>query len=318
MIRELLILRHGKAENVSRDKDFERPINEMGKRDVQRMGVWMARQALVADYVICSPAKRALETARKACKAMGLGDEGIVADPRLYKASMGNMLKLLGEIPPVARRVLLVGHNPDLENLLAHLSGKSGTGLGMADLAVLNMPEDWQSLQSGVGHLLSITKAKDLPKKFPFPGPNGTELRDRPAYYYTQSGVIPYRLRKGKIEILVVRSSSQKHWVVPKGIKEPGMTAQASAALEAREEAGVLGIVRDEALGHYSYEKWGANCTCEVFAMEVTRVLPKKDWEEIHRGRVWLSPKQAASKLKQSDLRPMIESLVAMLTETSK
>ena len=115
------------------------------------------------------------------------------------------------------------------------------------------------------------------------------EMRDRPAYYYNQSSVIPYRIKDGKPEILLVRSSKQKHWVVPKGISEPWLTLQASAAKEALEEAGVEGEVGSESLGSYKYDKWGAECSVQVYPMQANKLIPEDEWEERHRGREWLS-----------------------------
>ena len=128
--------------------------------------------------------------------------------------------------------------------------------------------------------LESITRPVNLPKKFPFPDPDGSEQRDRPAYYYTQSSVIPYRVHNGRVEILVIASSKKKHLVVPKGIKDPGLTPQASAAKEAWEEAGVEGEVATEPLGEYRYEKWGGICTVTVYPMKVTRMVPEDEREE--------------------------------------
>jgi phosphohistidine phosphatase len=125
--------------------------------------------------------------------------------------------------------------------------------------------------------------------------------------------VIPYRLQGSRPEILIVSSSQRKHWVVPKGIKDPGLSPQESAAREAWEEAGVEGRVADEALGSYRYEKWGATCTVDVYPMEVTRVIPEAEWEEQHRGREWVTPEVAQRRLRQAELRPLITALLARL-----
>ncbi len=312
MMRELLILRHGKASAPS-DNDFDRPIVDRGKRGAQGMGVWLLRNDLVPDHVVSSPAARAIETARKACKTMGLAASRIVEHPRIYESSGDALLGVLARVPATAKRVMLTGHNPGLEELVDHLTGDEGTVLKTADLAYLEMPDDWSVLAEGCGRLISITRARDLPEGFPFPGPGSDEIRERPAYYYTQSSVIPYRMNGGVPEILVIQSSKKKHWVVPKGIKDPGISPQESAAKEAREEAGIEGTVADAPLGSYTYEKWGAACTCHVYAMEVTRVLPEDEWPERHRGRLWVSPADAAAKLKQPALRPMVENLAASL-----
>ncbi|HBE93034.1 MAG TPA: NUDIX hydrolase [Gammaproteobacteria bacterium] len=120
-------------------------------------------------------------------------------------------------------------------------------------------------------------------------------------------------MRNGKVEILIISSSKRKHWVVPKGIWEPGLTAQESAAKEALEEAGIEGRIADTVVGTYVYPKWGAACTVEVYSMEVTRVLPEEEWEEVHRGREWVSPEQAAKRLRQDELKPMVRELATTL-----
>ena len=271
------------------------------------------------DYIVTSPAERALVTAQKACKAMGNGDEGIQQDRRIYAADIDRLLAVLSDCPQDAGRIMLVGHNPGLEELLDWLVSdtlpvtEDGKRLPTATLAIVKMPDDWQTLIAGCARLDSITRPGMLPKKFPFPAPNGKEQRDRPAYYYTQSSVIPYRVRGGKVEILVIASSKKHHLVVPKGIKDPGLSPRESAAKEAREEAGIEGEIAETALGSYTCEKWGATCTVAVYPMKVTRVIPEEDWEECHRGREWVSPEKAASQLKQTELRPLVKKLVAAL-----
>lgn len=319
MDRELLILRHGKSDWTTGVDDYDRPLQDRGKRGAQRMAVWLQRQGLMPDYVIASPAERALVTAEKICKAMGMSAKVIKKEKRVYAAGLDDLLEVLADIPKKAKRVLLVGHNPGLEELLLYLSGSTNILpedikiLPTAALARVMMPDRWKNLSSGCARLESITRPNTLPEKFPFPSFDSDELRDRPSYYYTQSSVIPYRMKKGKPQILIVSSSKKKHWVVPKGIREPGLSARKSAAKEALEEAGVEGKVGRKMIGSYIYDKWGATCTVEVFPMKVTKVIPKKYWDERHRGREWVSPKQAALKLRQQELVPMVLSLAKKL-----
>lgn len=321
MTRELLLLRHGKSDWNTGTDDYHRPLKDRGKRGAQRLGVWLRQQGLVPDHVVSSPAERAIVTAEKVCKVMGMGSKGIRKDKTLYAATRGELLQTLANCPPQAQRVMLVGHNPGLEELLVYLADEpiptpgDGKLLPTATLARLAMPDDWGNLHAGSASLQSIMRPGGLPKKFPFPTVDGPERRDRPAYYYTQSSVIPYRLHDGKLEILIISSSKQKHWVVPKGIKDPGVSAQDSAAKEAWEEAGIEGRVVESAIGNYAYEKWGASCTVDVYPMEVTRMLPEKEWEERHRGREWVSPELAQQRLRQDELKPMIRALVTLLRE---
>jgi len=315
-VRELLLLRHGKSDWNTDKNDFHRPLQDRGKRGAQRIGVWLATNAMTPDYVISSPAERALVTAEKCCKAMGQGSDNIVQQQKIYLADVDDLLEVLRQIPTEASRVLLVGHNPGLEELLLSLTGgdvelaEDGKLLPTATLAILEIEESWSDLKQSSARLLKVIRPRALPKKFPWPLLEGKENRDRPAYYYNQSSVIPYRLSNGKAEILIVRSSKKKHWVVPKGIHEPGLTAQQSAAKEALEEAGVEGKVDKKAVGNYRYQKWGATCIVEVYALEVSRVIQESEWQESHRTRQWVSPNQAASLVRQTELGPMILSLL--------
>jgi phosphohistidine phosphatase len=319
MTRELILLRHGKSDWSQQVEDFKRPLKDRGKRAAQRIGVWLLQQRLQPDLVISSPAERAIVTAQKAIKAMG-GDAGaIIEDRRIYAANVEELLQVLSELPADAGRVMLVGHNPGLEMLTEFLHGEriplpsDGKLIPTATLARIGMPDDWRGLKAGDARLLSIVRPSEMDRKFPFPDESGTEMRDRPAYYYRQSSVIPYRIRDDRVEIMVVMSSKRKHWVLPKGISEPALSLQASAAKEALEEAGIEGEVAEQPIGVYTYQKWGAECSVHVFPMRVTRELSEKEWEENHRGREWLAAKQAMKRVKQAELKPMIQALAKQL-----
>jgi 8-oxo-dGTP pyrophosphatase MutT (NUDIX family) len=125
---------------------------------------------------------------------------------------------------------------------------------------------------------------------------------------FKQSGVIPYRIREGKIEILLVTSSSRKNWIVPKGWVEPFMSSAKSAAKEACEEAGILGSVIKPAIGTYRDRKWGLIYSVEIFAMRVETVL--EEWDEAsRRKRRWYSLSQACKQVKKAELKQMLEKL---------
>jgi len=321
MKHELLILRHGKSDWSTGDDDFDRPLVDRGKRGAQRMGVWLATNNMAPDYIVTSPAERALVTAEKSCKAMGNGSDDIVKDQRIYLADVEDLMEVIHGLPENKKRVMLVGHNPGLEELLLTLSsdevqyGEDGKLLPTATLAILHTDKKWSKQGSGSAKLVKLIRPRELPRKFPWPLMEGKEYRDRPAYYYDQSSVIPYRLRDGEVEILIVRSSKQKHWVVPKGIHDPGHSAQSSAAKEAKEEAGVKGEVHDERIGQYRYEKWGATCNVGVYALRVDHEIPESEWEESHRSRQWVSAAKVADMVKQEELGPMIIALSQQLTK---
>lgn len=125
---------------------------------------------------------------------------------------------------------------------------------------------------------------------------------------FKQSSVIPYQIREGKVEILLITSSSRQNWIVPKGWITPFMSSAESAAKEAREEAGILGYVIAPAIGTYTDRKWGLTYSVEVFLMRVEVVLD--DWAEASiRQRKWYSISQAIAQVKKAKLKRFLEIL---------
>jgi phosphohistidine phosphatase len=166
---ELLILRHAKsAWNTDAPTDFERPLSKRGRRDAPRVGKFMANKGLIPDYVVSSPAERARETVIAVCAQLGIGEERIHWDDRIYHASTGSLMDVLSESPEDAGRVLIAGHNPGLEILLRTLSSSAVPLpsdfklMPTAALAHLEIPVPWCEIDGGVAQLLSLTRAKSL------------------------------------------------------------------------------------------------------------------------------------------------------------
>lgn len=123
--------------------------------------------------------------------------------------------------------------------------------------------------------------------------------------YIEQSAVIPYRINKGKVEILVITSRKNKRWVIPKGIIEPDMTPVESAQEEAKEEAGVTGTAYPDLLGTYKYKKWGGTCRVKVYLLKVENLM--HTWLEDFRKREWVNVDEAAARVKEKALKSIIK-----------
>jgi len=167
MQRELLILRHAKSDWGIETDDFNRPLKKKGKKAALRMGLWMKQEGLVPDCIITSPAVRALKTAEWVCEAMAIDRRSVIKDSRVYDAEVASLLLVLTEHSKAYRRVLLVGHNPDLEALLTYLADKvdvppDGKLFATATLARLQMPNDWTQLTRSAAKLLLLVRAADL------------------------------------------------------------------------------------------------------------------------------------------------------------
>ena len=169
MSRELLILRHAKSDWTSGPaSDFDRPLAKRGKKDAPRVGEWLYREGLVPDMVISSSAERARQTAVKVCKSMDFKKKNIQWDDKVYEAGVTDLLNVLARCPPEERAVLLVGHNPGLEDLVCYLAvdeveePSDGKLLPTAALARLEMPDDWTALEAGCAQLVSVTRPRKL------------------------------------------------------------------------------------------------------------------------------------------------------------
>ncbi|MFZ0256943.1 MAG: histidine phosphatase family protein [Gammaproteobacteria bacterium] len=169
--RQLLVLRHAKsAWDTKVANDFDRPLSKRGKQDAPRVGGWLRQQGLVPDVVVSSPAKRARKTTTKVCRELGIPKQEIWWEPRIYAATTETLLQVLSECRADAEILLLVGHNPGLEDLLGYLCGSSlslpadGKLLPTATLARLRVAVKWKHLPPNCATLISITRPCSLPE----------------------------------------------------------------------------------------------------------------------------------------------------------
>jgi phosphohistidine phosphatase len=123
-MKTLLILRHAKSSWKFPDlTDHDRPLNRRGKRDAPRMGRTLKERKLVPDLVISSTATRAMDTASAVAKNSGYKGKRIKFES-LYAAEPAAYLAVLREVADNYHRVLIVGHNPGVEELIEMLTGE--------------------------------------------------------------------------------------------------------------------------------------------------------------------------------------------------
>lgn len=147
-------------------------------------------------------------------------------------------------------------------------------------------------------------------------GPVPTRARD----VRVQLGALCYRIRNGKPQVLLVTSRSSRRWVIPKGWPIPGHTTGAAALREAWEEAGVVGKLTGDALGLYTYSKSRRSArlilAVAVYPVKVKR-LEDSFPETRQRRRKWMSPKKAAARVAEPELRQIILRFAAAMANTS-
>ncbi len=128
----------------------------------------------------------------------------------------------------------------------------------------------------------------------------------------TQFAALPFRRKKSGVEVLLISSLDTGRWIIPKGWPMDGATPADAAAQEAWEEAGARGRVYETCLGLYSYSKYldeelSLPCIVAVFGLEVHK-LDDMFPENGQRKRKWMSPKKAASRVDEPELKQIIRS----------
>ncbi|KAF1700790.1 SixA phosphatase family protein [Pseudoxanthomonas suwonensis] len=152
-MRELILLRHAHAEpGAPGQADMDRPLSPHGLAEAEAAGRWLAGNGLLPDRVLCSPARRTRETLEAVLAITGYAEQRL--EEAIYEATPGTLIGLLEEQRDV-ERLMLVGHNPGLERLVALLgSGRSDDYRGMppAAVAVLTLPQG-RAMEPGIGRL---------------------------------------------------------------------------------------------------------------------------------------------------------------------
>ncbi len=170
-VKTVLLLRHAKSSwDNPRLTDFERPLAPRGRKAAPRMGRFMFRNGLVPDRVLCSGARRAVETLELASETWEESVQREIRD-EIYHGSTGSLLEMIHGLPPEETSVLLVGHNPTFEDF-AHLLAGSGEELALHELglkyptgalAILDFDiDDWEEVGAGRGFLRGFIRPRTL------------------------------------------------------------------------------------------------------------------------------------------------------------
>jgi phosphohistidine phosphatase len=171
-MKTLGLLRHAKSDwHDARARDFDRPLNLRGRVGAALMGVHIRTEGTRWDRVIASPAARVAQTIEVASEA-AKSRIPIKWDRRIYLASSATLLDLLREQDGNPGSIMMVGHNPSLEDLIFDLVPDDGSNplretveakFPTASFAILQADIDsWRDLDDGVARLVHLTRPRDL------------------------------------------------------------------------------------------------------------------------------------------------------------
>lgn len=134
MFRELILLRHAKSAWPVGVSDAQRPLSARGIRDARAFGSSLRASQSEADTFIVSTAERARQTWSLVADEAGLDVESATFDPRLYAASWWDVMDVVRGLAESACTVLIIGHNPSLEDVAGQLANSESDALAMKEL----------------------------------------------------------------------------------------------------------------------------------------------------------------------------------------
>lgn len=162
-LRRLVVLRHAKSAWPDGVADHERPLAPRGRRDAPAAGRRLREAGCVPDLVVCSTAGRTRQTWDLVSDELG-ATTPVTHDARLYRASAGELLGVVRDIPARVRTLMLVGHNPGVQDLVLMLAGeedsyaleRTRTKFPTSAIAVLCLSGPWRDLEPGAARLTEM------------------------------------------------------------------------------------------------------------------------------------------------------------------
>lgn len=170
-MRTLILLRHAKSgwDDPALD-DIDRPLSARGERDAPRMGREIAARGWLPELVLCSPARRTRQTIELARPFLP-PEMRVSFVTEIYEAPHKAILAVIRTAPPSVKTLMVVGHNPGLEDLAASIAGCGSDPAALARLgrkyptgavARFVLDKDWQALGPGDARLTDFVLPKEL------------------------------------------------------------------------------------------------------------------------------------------------------------
>lgn len=161
-MRSLLLMRHSKSNwDEPGRKDFDRTLNDRGRKDAPEMGKRLKREGIKPDLIISSPAVRALKTAKEVARETGYPEKNILQEFEIYEADIDNLIHVIRNINDEYHTVILIGHNPALTGLVGYLTNSFIDNIPTSGVAMLHFSlPTWKQVTRFSGKLSSF----DFPK----------------------------------------------------------------------------------------------------------------------------------------------------------
>lgn len=154
-MKYLLLMRHAKsAWDIPGQSDFERTLNERGKKDAPEMGKRIRKKDFIPEIIVSSPAKRALKTAREVAKELEYDEKNIQQETDIYEADIEDLMHVIRSFDDKASHVMMVGHNPSFTGMVGILSNMFIENMPTSGVALIRFDiQSWKQVSKHTGTL---------------------------------------------------------------------------------------------------------------------------------------------------------------------
>ncbi len=163
-MKTLYINRHAKSSWANMGMaDFDRPLNNRGENDAPMMGKRLKEKGIIPDFVLSSPANRAITTARTIATEIGYSLENIKEDRNIYHASEVSILEIIKQQDDEIASLMIFGHNPGFTDLASILSGRWFDNIPTCGIVALKFEvSKWSEVSAGNGEILFFDYPKNI------------------------------------------------------------------------------------------------------------------------------------------------------------
>lgn len=164
----LMLVRHAKSDWHAHKSDFDRPLSKRGSEDARRMGMFINQQGLIPDCMVVSGARRAKETAHLMLEALTVSEKNVIYDKELYLADLETLQEVIEVYASSNKRLLLLAHNPGMDDLVSYLSSEppglteSGKLMVTCAVACFSFDSVKDIRKPGKGRLECLLRPKEI------------------------------------------------------------------------------------------------------------------------------------------------------------
>ena len=152
-MKTIYLIRHAESSWKSATQiDYERPINTRGKKDISTISSKLKEQEIKLDFIVSSSAKRTTQTSLLICDSLGLSNNIVKYEDKVYEAPLTDLIEVINDLPNEYNVVALIGHNPSITYLSNYLTENYIDNIPTCGVVKIELEiNNWNEIIKGIG-----------------------------------------------------------------------------------------------------------------------------------------------------------------------